>query len=119
MKATLEQGLTRADNLTGALPQVSGMVIRADFSRQPGSRLVRLDVAGTPVNDAKTYRLATIDFLANGGDGYKALQNTNILIGANDGKLLASHVMAWLMKQGSISPTLEGRTFVARTAAPK
>jgi 2',3'-cyclic-nucleotide 2'-phosphodiesterase (5'-nucleotidase family) len=119
LKSAVEQGLARAETLTGAFPQVSGIIIRADLSRPAGGRLVRLEVAGAPVDEAKAYRLATVDFLARGGDGYEALKRANILIGPNDGKLLASHVMEWLKAKGSVSPALEGRIIVARSAPPK
>jgi 2',3'-cyclic-nucleotide 2'-phosphodiesterase (5'-nucleotidase family) len=77
LRTALEQGLARAENLTGAFPQVSGLRIRADLSRPAGQRIISLDVGGKPVEDARIYRLATSDFLARGGDGYDALKNAN------------------------------------------
>ena len=119
LKAALEQGLARAENLTGAFPQVSGMTVRADLSRPVGQRLVRLEVAAKPVDDARIYRLATNDFLARGGDGYEALKQASILIGPTDGELLVNHVMAWLNEKGSVSPAIEGRVVIARLAEPQ
>ena len=37
--------------------------------RPPGQRIVSAMVGGAPLDDAKTYTLATNDFVANGGDG--------------------------------------------------
>lgn len=119
LKAALEQGLARAENLTGAFPQVSGMLIRADLSRPIGQRVMRLDVAGSPVDEAKIYRLATNDFLARGGDGYDALKAATILVGPNDGKLIANHVMAWLKAKDRAYPAIEGRIIVARAVQPQ
>jgi 5'-nucleotidase/UDP-sugar diphosphatase len=119
LKAALEQGLARAENLTGAFPQVSGMTIRADLSKPVGQRLVRLEVAGKPVEEARTYRLATNDFLARGGDGYDALKQAAILIGPTDGELIVNHVMAWLQGKGKVSPAIQGRIIVARLAEPQ
>jgi 5'-nucleotidase/UDP-sugar diphosphatase len=119
LKAALEQGLARAENLTGAFPQVSGMTIRADLSRPAGQRLVRVDVAGKPLDEMRTYRLATNDFLARGGDGYEALKKAVVVIGPNDGKLIVNHVMAWLEDKGRISPAIEGRIVVARLVEPR
>ena len=119
LKAALEQGLARAENLTGAFPQVSGMTIRADLSKPVGQRLVRLEVAGKPVEEARTYRLATNDFLARGGDGYNALKQAAILIGPTDGELIVNHVMAWLQGKGKVSPAIQGRIIVARLAEPQ
>jgi len=118
LKAALEQGLARAENLTGAFPQVSGMKIRADLSRPVGRRLVRLEIAGEPVDDSRTYRLATNDFLARGGDGYEALKKAATLIGPTDSELLVNHVVAWLQDKSSVSPTIEGRIVIARLAEP-
>jgi 5'-nucleotidase / UDP-sugar diphosphatase len=119
LKAALEQGLARAENLTGAFPQVSGMKIRADLSKPVGRRLVRLEIAGEPVDDSRTYRLATNDFLARGGDGYEALKKAATLIGSTDGELLVNHVMAWLHDKSSVSPSIEGRVILARLAEPR
>jgi 2',3'-cyclic-nucleotide 2'-phosphodiesterase (5'-nucleotidase family) len=119
LKAALEQGLARAENLTGAFPQVSGMAIRADLSKPVGQRLVRLEVAGKPVEEARTYRLATNDFLARGGDGYDALKQAAILIGPTDGELIVNHVMAWLQGKSKVSPVIEGRTIIARLVEPQ
>lgn len=119
LKAALEQGLARAENLTGAFPQVSGMKIRADLSKPVGQRLVRLEVAGKPVEDIRTYRLATNDFLARGGDGYEALKQAVTLIGPTEGELIVNHVIAWLHDRGRVSPSIEGRTIIARLAEPQ
>ncbi len=73
LNAALEQAFARADRLTGAFPQVSGLTIRADLSRPVGSRLVSVKVNGAALDPARTYRLATNDFLARGGDGLDRL----------------------------------------------
>ncbi|MGH6874771.1 MAG: bifunctional metallophosphatase/5'-nucleotidase, partial [Aestuariivirgaceae bacterium] len=118
LRAALEQGFARAENLTGAFPQVSGMTIRADLSKPVGQRLVRVEVSGKPLDEARPYRLATNDFLARGGDGYEALKNAAILIGPNDAKIVVNHVMAWLADKRRVSPAIEGRIVVARLAEP-
>ena len=52
---------------------VSGMVIRFDPGKPPGSRLVSVTMAdGTPLSDTKTYNVIVNDFLATGGEGYNA-----------------------------------------------
>jgi len=117
LRAALEQGFALAHNLTGAFPQVSGMTIRADVSRPAGDRVVSVKVGGKTIEDAATYKLATNDFLARGGDGYSALKKAKILVGATDGKLIANHVMAYISKKGTVSPKLQGRVIVARSAS--
>jgi 5'-nucleotidase len=71
----------------GAPPIVSGMHLTYDMTLPAGSRLVlaTLDAApcaplcasipspGQPLLDAQSYRVATTDFVANGGDGVTSL----------------------------------------------
>ena len=52
------------------MPQVSGLTIEADLSRPAGSRIVSIKVGGAPLSETRTYRVATNDFMARGGDGY-------------------------------------------------
>jgi 2',3'-cyclic-nucleotide 2'-phosphodiesterase (5'-nucleotidase family) len=115
----LEQAFARAERLTGAFPQVSGLVVRADLSRAPGNRLVSAEVNGLPLDPGRTYRLATNDFLARGGDGLSALSRGRVVVGATDAKLVANQVMAYLAGAGKVSPRIEGRVIVARLAEPQ
>lgn len=117
LRQALEQGLARAENLTGAFPQVSGMRVRADLSRPVGQRVVRLEIGHRPIADDQRLRLATNDFLARGGDGYEALKSARRLTGDADGKLIANHVMAYIRRQGTVAPTIENRIVVSRAKA--
>jgi 2',3'-cyclic-nucleotide 2'-phosphodiesterase (5'-nucleotidase family) len=52
---------------------VSGMTIRFDPARPPGSRIGSVTMAdGTPLSDARSYNVIVNDFLATGGEGYNA-----------------------------------------------
>ncbi len=55
---------------SGGFPQVSGLTVEADASRPPGSRILSVKVGAAPLDESKTYRVATNDYLARGGDGY-------------------------------------------------
>ena len=116
LRAALEQGFAKAEQLTGRFPQVSGMTIRADLSAPAGARIRSIKIAGVALDDRKIYRLATNDFLARGGDGYSALTKAKLLVGPTDGKLIANHVMAYLVREKTVSPVLEGRVIVGRQA---
>jgi 2',3'-cyclic-nucleotide 2'-phosphodiesterase (5'-nucleotidase family) len=67
VRALLDHGLAM-----GHIAQVSGA--RLSYHRQAaeGKRLETVDIAGRPLRDDSTYTVATIDFLALGGDGYTA-----------------------------------------------
>lgn len=110
----LEAGLSNAEILTGRFPSVSGMTVRADLTKPAGKRVVSVKVGVGPLVMENTYKLATNDFLARGGDGYGVLKRGKILVGSTDGKLIANHVMAYLAKHKTIAPRIEGRIIVAR-----
>jgi 2',3'-cyclic-nucleotide 2'-phosphodiesterase (5'-nucleotidase family) len=52
---------------------VSGLTIKYDPSKAPGSRIVSVTMAdGTPLSDTRDYNVIVNDFLATGGEGYNA-----------------------------------------------
>ncbi len=67
LREILEQGLS----LERGILQVSGLGIRYDSSRKPGNRLIEVKVGSSPLRDEATYRIATIEILAQGGDLYR------------------------------------------------
>jgi 2',3'-cyclic-nucleotide 2'-phosphodiesterase (5'-nucleotidase family) len=119
LRAALEQGLSDAQNLTGAFPQVSGITLKADLSRPPGDRIVAMTVAGKPLDEAAAYTLATTDYLANGGDGYIALKGAGTLIAAEDGPLLATVVIDALSAMKTIDVRTDSRLVIARDRPPR
>lgn len=62
----LEQGLS----LERGMIQVSGLEAVVDLDRRPGSRLVELSIGDRPLDETRTYSVATNSFLAEGGDLY-------------------------------------------------
>lgn len=86
LKMLLEHGIseTAAGSTPGKFPQVSGMKFSFDASRPAGSRILSLAVLNSDgsINDSvvsggdlqgnpdRTFRLVTLNFLANGGDDY-------------------------------------------------
>ena len=104
----LENGFSKVEDGAGRFPQVSGMVVNADLKQPAGSRVVSVIVGGKPLNPAAIYKLATNDFMLNGGDGYAGLAGKT-LIGGNAGKLIANDVIVLIKKQGSITAKIEGR----------
>ena len=89
VREVLEQGLT----LERGLVQISGLTARYDLSRPSGKRLVSGQVGGKPLDDARTYRVATNSFVALGGDLYATFPRTKTV---SDGQVLLSEVVvAW------------------------
>ncbi len=109
LRAALENGFSQARQLAGRFPQVSGMSVEVDLNAQPGSRVLSVDVAGTPLDPAATYTLATNDFVAGGGDGYAMLADARRIVDAVDAQLVATQVIDRVAKAGTVSPKIEGR----------
>jgi 2',3'-cyclic-nucleotide 2'-phosphodiesterase (5'-nucleotidase family) len=109
LRAALENGISRVEDAAGRFPQVSGMAFKFDPLRPSGSRILEVQVGGVPLDNARIYTVATNDYLANGGDGYAALRKGRLLIDASAGTLMASQVMNFIARRGSVAPRVEGR----------
>jgi 2',3'-cyclic-nucleotide 2'-phosphodiesterase (5'-nucleotidase family) len=109
VRAAIENGLGRLPEASGRFPQVSGMTVQADMTRPSGRRVIAIKVGGAPLDDGKTYRLATNDFMARGGDDYLMLRDAKRVMPDKDGPLMANEVMAYLRRLGTVRKGVEGR----------
>ena len=109
LKSAIENGLSQLPNLAGRFPQISGMNVEADASRPPGHRVLSIKVDGVPLDERKTYRVATNDFLQRGRDGYSTFAAATPLLPANDAPLLAPVVMDYVQRLGTVRTGVEGR----------
>ena len=116
LRETLEHGVARSgageDNEPGRFPQISGMSFKFDTTKPAGSRVTEILVGGKPLDENKTYSLATSDFLVSrGGDGYTMFKDAKVLINATDAPK-DSDVFEQAIKSSpeqTIAPKLEGR----------
>jgi 5'-nucleotidase/UDP-sugar diphosphatase len=83
--------------------------VEIDLKQPPGSRVLSVAVGGQPLDPARTYRVATNDFLARGGDGYGAFVGAKALIDASAAQLMATQVIDYVAKARRIAPKVEGR----------
>ena len=67
--AALEHGYRMLPETNGGFAQTDLSVVYNRFA-EPGKRIVRVLLNGKAIDKNKTYRVATNDFLAAGGDGY-------------------------------------------------
>jgi 5'-nucleotidase/UDP-sugar diphosphatase len=102
LRGVLEQGFS----LRAGMVQASGVRATYDLKRPIGSRLVTLEVGGKPVEDARTYRVATNSFLAEGGDGYAAFKRGQVV--ARD-KQLSDLLADYVGTVKTIEPPAMGR----------
>ncbi|HEX5700033.1 MAG TPA: 5'-nucleotidase, partial [Rubrobacter sp.] len=102
----LEQGASGQFGMV----QVSGLRFTYDPNQPIGSRVTSVTVAATgqPLDPNATYRVATNDFMYNGGDNYTTFQQ-----GANpviySDQLLYDVLTEYVRQFGPISQQIEGR----------
>jgi len=125
IREALEHGLSGVEEEAGRFPQVSGLTVTYNPSSPAGRRLREVLVSGKPVDPDRDYTVATNDFLAAGGDGYKAFgdavrSSTNFaviggmmkgdkLVYNNPGKWLRDVVIDEIRAKKRFVPRVEGR----------
>jgi 5'-nucleotidase/UDP-sugar diphosphatase len=109
IKAALENGVSQVRELGGRFPQVSGITAEVDVKEPVGSRVKAVKINGQPLDPAKTYKLATNDFMARGGDGYRVFTEAKSLVDVSASQLMASQVIDYVAKAGKVAPKVEGR----------
>ncbi|CCG40983.1 bifunctional metallophosphatase/5'-nucleotidase [Magnetospirillum molischianum] len=109
LRAALEHGLSGIETKAGRFPQVSGISVEYAPSRPVGQRIVSIFIGGMALQDDKTYRLATSDYLGHGGDGYSGLKQARVIVDASGGPLLANVVGDYLAANHRVMPRIDGR----------
>lgn len=73
--AALENGYSLIEKGDGRFAQISGIRVKVDRKKPAGSRVVEVVLNdGTPLDPEKVYKVAVLDFMVNGGDGYTSLK---------------------------------------------
>jgi 5'-nucleotidase len=111
LKAALENGVSQVveERESGRFPQISGMQFEFDGRKPVGSRVVKVTVGGQPLEDRKTYTLATNSFLTGGGDGYKMFKDLKYLIAQESAEIDSSILSSVIAAAGEVAPKVEGR----------
>jgi 2',3'-cyclic-nucleotide 2'-phosphodiesterase (5'-nucleotidase family) len=86
--------------------EVSGLVVRLAEPGAPKSRLLAVEVAGTPLDPLGRYRVATNSFLARGGDGYF---DADVEVELDTGLVLREIVEGALAERGTLTPAADER----------
>lgn len=104
MRAIFEHGA----GLTNGILQVSkGVEVVYDESKPIGSRIVKCNINGVPLDDGKTYKVLTSNFLADGGDGFLIFKKT--LSYKNTGVEMLDSMVKYLKKFKTFDQKIEGR----------
>jgi len=125
LKEALEHGVSAVEEREGRFPQVSGLVFNYSPSGERGSRIREISVAGRPIDLDREYTVATNDFLAAGGDGYRAfgeaiessrdfsavggMMKGGKVVYSDSGRWLRDVVAEVIKERKRIAPRTEGR----------
>ncbi|MBB2698419.1 UNVERIFIED_ORG: 5'-nucleotidase [Rhizobium esperanzae] len=116
----LENGVSQIDQGAGRFPQVAGLKFSFDQSKPVGGRVSEVQVkegdSFAPIDQAKTYKLATNNFMRAGGDGYSIFKDGK---NAYDfGPDLADVTAEYLAAHSPYKPYTDGRvTEIGATVA--
>jgi len=126
----LEYGLSGIEDEEGRFPQVSGLNLRYSPKEKTGLRVKKVSIAGEPIDLSKEYIVATNDFLAAGGDGYKAfgeaiktsrdfaivggMMKGEKVVYSDSGRWLRDVAIEYIKEKGSVAPRIEGRIIEIR-----
>jgi 2',3'-cyclic-nucleotide 2'-phosphodiesterase (5'-nucleotidase family) len=125
IREALEHGVSGIEEEEGRFPQVSGLTFKYSPFDKRGSRVREVLVAGRPIHLEKEYIVATHDFLAVGGDGYKAfgeaiktsrdfsviggMMKGKKVVYSDSGRWLRDVVVEYIKEKGRIAPKVEDR----------
>lgn len=110
----LENGVSQVEDVAGRFPQVSGMHYTWDGSKEPGSRIVSVEVWNEetgeyePLDPEAIYSVATNDYMRGGGDGYGVFAEKAI-DPYDEGEPLDQALIAYIAENSPVSPEVEGR----------
>ena len=121
----LEHGVSGIEEAEGRFPQVAGLTFAYSPAAPKGRRIREILIAGKPLDQGREYSVATNDFLAVGGDGYRSfaeavkssktfsvvggvLQGEKVVY-SDSGQWLRDLVVEQIKGKGTIAPGIEGR----------
>lgn len=99
---------TKDPKIGGYTPlEVSGLEVEVDRRRPPGSRIARVLVNGRPLQDDRIYRVATNNFVAQGGDQYPEFLQA--IRRRDTGKTLLDLTLEEIRDRSPVRPPPSGR----------
>lgn len=107
--AALENGVSQVEKGAGRFAQVSGLTFAYDASAEPGARVSEVMINGAALNPDALYKVAVNDYILGGGDGYSSLGGGRLITDSGAGNLVATDVMRYVEKAGTVKPVVEGR----------
>ena len=112
IRAALENGVSRVEKLGGGFLQVSGMQYSYNPTKPVGSRVENIFVNNEPIDMQKTYKVAMLNYVFNGGDGYTMFKESNLLVNEANARTDAEVLIDYAKKLGLINVKIENRIMV-------
>src|SRR6266851_1014179 len=112
IRAALENGVsTAAEELQpGRFAQVSGIRYAFDASRAPSQRITSITIDGKPLDERRTYTLATTTYLAvEAGDGYDMFRGVTFLVRPEQAPTESDVLLKAIASVPAIAPKTDGR----------
>ena len=106
IKEALEHGLSEAPNSAGKFPQIGGMNVKYDSTKEAGQRVTEITINGQNLDMNKNYTVVTNDFMAIGGDGYEMFKSQKKL---EEYELISEIFENAIKKSSTITPEADGR----------
>lgn len=112
LKEALESGVSMAEQEEGRFPQVAGVRFIWDAKLPAGKRVTKVEVKDDSgkfqlVNPNAIYKVATNNFLASGGDGYRTFAEGKNLL--ETGYLLSDAIAEYISASSPLQVTIENR----------
>jgi 5'-nucleotidase len=111
LRKALENGVSQSGPGAepGRFPQVSGIRFSFQTGSPPLSRVQKVTINGQPLDDKKTYTLATNVYLIGGGDGYDMFKSARRLTKPGEEQVDSEILRRAIASQPSIAPQTDGR----------
>jgi len=112
LQSALEHGVSAAEQEDGRFPQVAGLRFVWDLQRPVGKRITKIEVSDRAgkfqlLNPQAIYRVATNNFLAAGGDGYRIFAEGKNLW--ETGYLLSDTIAEYIGTSSPLQVQIEAR----------
>lgn len=105
----LENGVSRVGTRAGRFPQISGMRFSYNVDKPVGSRVEQVLIGEEAIDLQKIYKVATVDYVLNGGDGYNMFKSGKILLSPLKKVDLVGVVVSHVKEMENVISFLEDR----------
>ena len=109
LRKALENAISLTGKDSGRFGQISGLRIIIAKEPQGDIKLLSAEINGKPLEDARSYKLVTTDFLASGKDGYDILVQCKRIVSDVEGPLLSTLIIDDIKKSGALTSVIDGR----------